>query len=121
MPYRAASNLSPAYPVLYKPLDSTSQKNRLPYGEPSGITASVGITEEMMISFTKHTFAAEDRFKPLNIEVNGRKNRRFVTVIAEDLRYLRIFDLDFKEEDGEAVGIVAEKRGRFDEDSDMLD
>jgi anaphase-promoting complex subunit 4 len=49
----------------------------------------------------KHTFAADDRLRPVKIEVNGRKNRRFVVVLGEDCRQMRIFDLDYKE--GETV------------------
>lgn len=45
--------------------------------------------------FVRHTFAASDRFKPLRLEINGRKGRRVVCVLAEDLRHYRIFDLDF--------------------------
>jgi anaphase-promoting complex subunit 4 len=78
--------------------ESISQK-QLPHGKPSKITSFLTMNNTEMSPFIQHTFPAEERFKPLQIEVNGRKNRRFVAVIAEDLRHLRIFDLDFKAEE----------------------
>jgi len=45
--------------------------------------------------YIRHTFAASDRFKPLKLEINGRRDRRVVCVLAEDLKHYRIFDLDF--------------------------
>jgi anaphase-promoting complex subunit 4 len=72
----------------------------------------------------KHTFAPDDRLKPAKIEVNGRKNRRFMVVLGEDCRQMRILDLDFKESD------VAPKRadngvkhgdGHDDHDDEMMD
>jgi anaphase-promoting complex subunit 4 len=56
---------------------------------------SVSIAD--MQQYIKHTFASGDWLKPSKFEVNGRKNRRFVIVLGEDCRQMRIFDLDFKE------------------------
>lgn len=54
--------------------------------------------------YIRHTFAASDRFKPSRLEINGRKDRRVICVLAEDLRYYRIFDLDFVgDEAGESM------------------
>jgi hypothetical protein len=62
----------------------------------------------------KHTFAPDDMLKPLKIEVNGRKNRRFVVVVGEDLRQLRILDLDFNEGDERQERVCA--RNAYDDD-----
>jgi anaphase-promoting complex subunit 4 len=83
----------------YRPVTESVHKKLLPHGKAGRMEHSLKISQEQMEQFIVHTFPPEERFKPLRIEVNGRKNRRFVAVIAEDLRYLRIFDLDFKAED----------------------
>jgi anaphase-promoting complex subunit 4 len=85
--------------MQYRPVKDAIAQKLLPHGKSSSMAHALTISHKEMESFIVHTFPPEERFKPLCIEVNGRKHRRFVTVIAEDLRYLRIFDLDYKAED----------------------
>jgi anaphase-promoting complex subunit 4 len=85
--------------MQYRPVEEPVAQKLLPHGKSGIMPHVLKINLEEMKSFIVHTFPPEERFKPLRIEVNGRKHRRFVTVIAEDLRYLRIFDLDYKAED----------------------
>lgn len=54
--------------------------------------------------------------KPLKIEINGRKNRRFVVVVGEDLRQLRILDLDFSERDERQKRV----RARHEDEDDLM-
>jgi hypothetical protein len=67
-------------------------------------------------SRVRHTFNPEDMLKPLKIEINGRKNRRFVVVVGEDLRQLRILDLDFSEGDEVEERI----RARREDEDDLM-
>lgn len=53
--------------------------------------------------YTKRVFATSDGFKPAKIEVNGRKNRRICVVLGEDGRQMRIYDLDFNDDDSADV------------------
>lgn len=46
-----------------------------------------------------HVFQADNRFKPKLIDVNGRKDRRVVCVLGDDLKTYKIFDLDSAEGD----------------------
>lgn len=93
MPYQKQSV------IHYKPLEGSVAQQQLPGGKAGRITSNLELSEEQIREYAVHTFPPEERFKPLRMEVNGRKDRRFVTVIGEDLRHLRIFDLDFKAED----------------------
>jgi anaphase-promoting complex subunit 4 len=43
---------------------------------------------------TRHTFPQDASWAPERIEINGRKGRRVVCVIAQDKIHYRIFDLD---------------------------
>ena len=54
--------------------------------------------------------------KPLKIEINGRKNRRFIVVVGEDLRQLRVLDLDFSEGDEREERV----RARHEDDDDLM-
>ncbi|KAF2423806.1 hypothetical protein EJ08DRAFT_700920 [Tothia fuscella] len=101
LPYRPSPDCDISYTASSTPHSNTY----LPKGHAISYSSSIIVSDEMFSSFVQHTFSEEDRFKPLKIEVNGRKERRFVTVVAEDLRYLRVFDLDFREDKfGEALG-----------------
>ena len=51
-----------------------------------------------------HSFPAGSIWTPQRLEVNGRKGRRAVCVIAEDSLHYRIFDLDSSREVDEAEG-----------------
>ncbi|KAK8182382.1 anaphase-promoting complex, cyclosome, subunit 4-domain-containing protein [Phyllosticta citribraziliensis] len=55
--------------------------------------------------YVKHVFRAGDHFVPLRLEVNGRKDRRIVCVLGEDLKHYKIFDLDYdSQRDGDGEG-----------------
>lgn len=54
--------------------------------------------------------------KPLRMEINGRQNRRYVVVVGEDLRQLRILDLDFSE--GDECGTSV--RTKYEGNDDMM-
>ncbi|TID17887.1 hypothetical protein E6O75_ATG10532 [Venturia nashicola] len=76
------------------------EQSQLPHGSPFSIpvhNVQAGALEWR--SRIKHTFGPEDMLKPLKIEINGRQNRRFVVVVGDDLRQLRILDLDYSEGD----------------------
>lgn len=86
------------------PLDKDVQKAReqspLPHGSPFPIPVyDVQAGALDWRSRIRHTFGPEDMLKPLKIEINGRRNRRFVVVVGDDLRQLRILDLDYSEGD----------------------
>ncbi|KIW04896.1 hypothetical protein, variant [Verruconis gallopava] len=79
------------------------------------------ISDHEMKRYTKHTFEPDDRFHPLKIEVNGRRNRRFVVALGEDKRMMRIFDLDYSEDEiphNRQPGVGLDRPG--DEDSDEV-
>ncbi|MCJ1402966.1 hypothetical protein MMC11_006188 [Xylographa trunciseda] len=51
--------------------------------------------------YIQHTFPSDSSWTPETIEVNGRKGRRAICVVAQDRTHYRIFDLDSpKVEDG---------------------
>lgn len=54
--------------------------------------------------------------KPLRMEINGRQNRRYVVVVGEDLRQLRILDLDFSEGDERKTSV----RTKYEGNDDMM-
>lgn len=54
--------------------------------------------------------------KPLRMEINGRQNRRYVVVVGEDLRQLRILDLDFSEGDERGTSV----RTKYEGNDDMM-
>ncbi|KAK8233790.1 anaphase-promoting complex, cyclosome, subunit 4-domain-containing protein [Phyllosticta capitalensis] len=55
--------------------------------------------------YVKHVFPAGDHFVPLRLEVNGRKDRRIICILGEDLRHYKIFDLDYgAQRDGDGDG-----------------
>ncbi|MCJ1390336.1 hypothetical protein MMC18_003195 [Xylographa bjoerkii] len=47
-----------------------------------------------MKQYIQHTFPGDPSWAPESIEVNGRKGRRAVCVVAQDRLHYRIFDLD---------------------------
>jgi anaphase-promoting complex subunit 4 len=67
----------------------------LPNDESVQIESHWTLTEqEDLERYTLHTFHLDkDSFKPLRMEVNGRKNRRTCVVIGEDHRQVRVYDL----------------------------
>jgi hypothetical protein len=47
----------------------------------------------------RHVFAPDEGFDPIGMEVNGRKGRRTCAVLDQDRQKLRVFDLDYTEEE----------------------
>jgi hypothetical protein len=47
----------------------------------------------------RHTFVPDEGFDPIGIEINGRKGRRTCAVLGEDYRKLKVFDLDYTEDE----------------------
>ncbi|KAI9831026.1 MAG: hypothetical protein M1819_005264 [Sarea resinae] len=58
--------------------------------------------------YLRHTFADSSGFAPERLEVNGRKGRRVVCVLGQDLLHYKVFDLDSNsnEEGGEDEEVV---------------
>ncbi|KAK7717006.1 hypothetical protein SLS57_006413 [Botryosphaeria dothidea] len=78
----------------------------LPQGRPQSDDAreiwSLDIPEAWA-PFVKHVFPASERFTPIKIDVNGRKDRRVVCVLGDDLKHYKIYDLDYDSgKEGEA-------------------
>lgn len=51
----------------------------------------------------RHTFPQGLEWAPEKIEINGRKGRRIVCVLAKDKINYRIYDIDSVNEQGEAM------------------
>ncbi|KKY15854.1 putative anaphase-promoting complex component cut20 [Diplodia seriata] len=52
--------------------------------------------------FVKHVFPSSERFTPVKIDINGRKDRRVVCVLGNDLKHYKVYDLDYDiEKEGE--------------------
>ena len=96
------------------------ERHMVPGGMPiqSG-KVSTEITSAQLQQFIKHTFGPDDRLQPAKIEVNGRKNRRFVVVLGEDGRQMRILDLDYREGDEKVARALM--GGNDDGDDEMKD
>lgn len=60
-----------------------------------------------MEACTRHTFPNQITWLPETIEINGRKGRRAVCVVAQDRIHYRVFDIDPPPKDDglEAVGM----------------
>lgn len=68
----------------------------LPNGQPSAVGPAIRLSLAQIERFVKHKFDAGEHFRPLMMEVNGRKDRRVICVVGEGLRQYRILDLDFQ-------------------------
>ncbi|KAF2104344.1 hypothetical protein NA57DRAFT_70554 [Rhizodiscina lignyota] len=62
-----------------------------------------------------HAFSADSRFRPVHLNVNGRRDRRVVCVLGDDLKHYKVFDLDTAEGDSGETTI-----GGVDEDMDTV-
>ena len=51
-------------------------------------------THDAMKHYIQHTFPTGPAWTPERIEVNGRKGRRAICVVAQDRMHYRIYDLD---------------------------
>ncbi|KAF2143445.1 uncharacterized protein K452DRAFT_248016 [Aplosporella prunicola CBS 121167] len=111
LPY-AFTPTTPDRPDIWPstPNNAPSTAQALPTGTPpapSTRTAWDLSTPEARRPFVRHVFPAGERFTPLRIDVNGRKDRRVVCVVGDDLKHYKIYDLDYesgKEGEGEGEG-----------------
>lgn len=56
----------------------------------------------------RHTFPKGPTWTPERMEINGRKERRAVCVLAQDALHYRVFDLDSTTSDEETMDIDSE-------------
>ena len=49
---------------------------------------------DTMTGYERHTFPAGKSWTPARLEINGRKGRRVMCVLAEDLIRYRLYDID---------------------------
>lgn len=76
--------------LLYREVDSTRQ----PAGQQED-SESINLTRSSDIAIhTVHTFPTAKVWAPQRLEINGRKGRRTVCVLAEDRLHYRQFDID---------------------------
>jgi hypothetical protein len=47
----------------------------------------------------RHVFVPDEGFDPIGMGINGRKGRRTCVVLGEDHQKLKVFDLDYTEEE----------------------
>ena len=79
-------------------------------------------SNDKLLPYIRHTFSAGLPFEVKRLEINGRKGRRVVCVVAQDMMRYRIFDLDSGSVDSEGVGVEKDDEGIFEgEESDMAD
>lgn len=71
--------------------------------------------KELRATHNRHTFPA-DSFRPVQIEVNGRKGRRVVCALGQDRQRYKIFDLGDTQPNDHDGGNGKE----MDEDEEML-
>ncbi|QDS77693.1 hypothetical protein FKW77_003762 [Venturia effusa] len=91
------------------------EQSQLPHGSPFPIPShDIHAGALDWRSRIRHTFGPEDMLKPLKIEINGRQDRRFIVVVGDDLRQLRILDLDYSEGDELEEKIRARNGGEND-------
>ncbi|KAF2085557.1 hypothetical protein K490DRAFT_46593 [Saccharata proteae CBS 121410] len=77
-------------------------------------------TIDDLLPHVKHVFPASERFSPIKIDVNGRKDRRVVCVLGDDLKHFKVYDLDYEGEGLEGDVTFTTLRGG-DEDTVMSD
>lgn len=111
--YRKTDSVSEG--LVYKDLPSVDQQTT---GKSFDINAAASTLEldasvAEAAHFVQHTFSAGPTWTPERIEINGRKGRRAVCVLAQDRLRYRVYDLDSLtpaegtpsagEDDGDAV------------------
>jgi len=114
IPYskRSASLPRPSY-------RATGEKNDI----RNDVESHLDLTEaDQLHQFTRHTFPAGNLWTPEKLEVNGRKGRRVVCVLAKDRLHYRVFDVDSGVDGGHLDGVQAiEGRGAAgDIEDDMI-
>lgn len=118
LPYSKTISNSSDNPISYGPRTTENlDVMRLPDGHAGNARTLLDFSQQTKIKpFIKHIFPASERFVPFKLEVNGRKGRRVACVMGEDLRHYKIFDLDFREKEGEKGEI---SRNEEDDESDI--
>ncbi|MCJ1435652.1 hypothetical protein MMC27_005027 [Xylographa pallens] len=86
MPYRKGSQAPPE--LSYMPTASEHNPAN------SSDTFTELSTHDAIKQYIQHTFPSGSSWTPERIEVNGRKGRRAVCVVAQDRTHYRIYDLD---------------------------
>jgi hypothetical protein len=99
LPYRPSSTqVVPEW--AYQALKGRPQDIQMPNGTASQRRNQYDFDElDMLENYIKHTFTPEDGLIPVKMEINGRKGRRTCAVLGDDSRKLRIFDLDYTEDE----------------------
>lgn len=72
----------------------------------------------MRHQYVRHTF--DTKRVPIRMEVNGRKGRRVVCILYDDLLHYTVFDLDSGGV-GDAEEVGEEEQGKEDEEVEMID
>ena len=90
--------------MLNIPYNKTSSSNRRPIykrakqgevGTASESDVGLDITKrEIVDGLTRHTFPSSASWAPERLEINGRKGRRVICVLAKDKLHYRVFDVD---------------------------
>ncbi|KAL1650708.1 hypothetical protein SLS58_000826 [Diplodia intermedia] len=86
-------------------LSQSASRYSLPDGTPPSDESRqtwVMDTPDDWAAFVKHVFPSSERFTPAKIDINGRKDRRVVCVLGNDLKHYKVYDLDYDiEKEGE--------------------
>ncbi|KAL0259521.1 hypothetical protein SLS55_005258 [Diplodia seriata] len=86
-------------------LSQSASRYSLPDGTPppdDSRQSWVMDTPDDWAVFVKHVFPSSERFTPVKIDINGRKDRRVVCVLGNDLKHYKVYDLDYDiEKEGE--------------------
>jgi anaphase-promoting complex subunit 4 len=110
LPYRPSTDDNGGI-LAYKDLTFSVFETDISNRQAGSIEADAQFDQGFLQPYTKHVFATSDGFKPVKIEVNGRKNRRICVVLGEDGRQMKIYDLDFNDDADDWVDIGEEKMG----------
>ncbi|MCJ1379769.1 hypothetical protein MMC17_002872 [Xylographa soralifera] len=112
IPYRKGSQSLPDMPYM----PTAPEHNRT----NSSDTFMDLSTHDAMKRYIQHTFPSGSSWTPEIIEVNGRKGRRAICVVAQDRMHYRIYDLDPpKADDGLDSGGAGPNQTAADDDSHM--
>jgi anaphase-promoting complex subunit 4 len=119
IPYKPSSpKVVPEW--AYLPLTALPQDIQMPTGSARQRENQYDFDDlDALDSYIKHTFLPEDGFNPVRIEINGRKGRRTCAVLGDDSRKLRIFDLDYTEDEAKD-SLTAETLLKKEKISDLV-
>ena len=93
-------------------------------GEPEmheAISPGIDLTDQKcMEKFVQHVFPTGLAWTPERIEINGRRGRRIICVVAKDKTRYRIHDLDSPHEAEEAEDAEEGRENRSDETTNIM-